>query len=191
LKPDELIEIGLITAIHRMDLTGFEKWKASEKLLSLHPGWLGKDLAEYLHFDASMVTRLLSPGKVIAEAQAALAQGKIGLSDCYALSKCAVEEQKSLLALRLAGGSRNELESESRKRRSAGGQPAKVNVRTSRVKCELVGNVSIVVAGNALGLDEVIDALSEAQKEARKARDQSLDVKTWSAVMRDRAKNGG
>jgi hypothetical protein len=40
-------------------------------------------------------------------------------------------------------------------------------------------------------LDEVIEALGSAQKEARKARDQNLDVKTWSAVMRDRAKQGG
>jgi ParB family transcriptional regulator, chromosome partitioning protein len=41
-----------------------------------------------------------------------------------------------------------------------------------------------------LGLDEVIEALGEALKEARKAREQKLDVKTWSAVMHDRAKNG-
>jgi ParB family transcriptional regulator, chromosome partitioning protein len=191
LKPEDLLEIGLITAIHRLDLTGFEKWRASEKLLSLHPGWLGKDLAEYLHFDASMVTRLLSPGKCIAEAQEALGQGKIGISDCYALSKAPAEEQKRLLALKLSGASRDQLESEGRKRRNASGQPARANVRTSRVKCELGANVSVIIAGNALGLDEVIEALGAARKEARKARDQNLDVKTWSAVMRDRAKNGG
>jgi len=187
LKPEDLLEIGLITAIHRLDLSGNEKWQASQKLLSLHPGWLGKDLAEFLHLDASMVTRLLSPGKCIAEAQEALAQGKIGISDCYALSKVPADEQKRLLALRLSGASRDQLESEGRKRRNAGGQP---KVRSSRVKCELGGNVSVIVAGNALGLDEVIEALGEALKEARKAREQKLDVKTWSAVMHDRAKNG-
>ena len=95
LKPEDLLEIGLATAIHRLDLTGYEKWQASEKLLSLHPGWLGKDLADFLHFDPSMVTRLLSPGKCIAEAQEALAQGKIGISDCYAFSKTPAEEQNA------------------------------------------------------------------------------------------------
>jgi hypothetical protein len=67
---------------------------------------------------------------------------------------------------------------------------ARWHVRASRVKCELPGGMSIVVAGNSLGMDEVIEHLGTAQKEARKARDQNLDVKTWSAVMRDRAKKG-
>jgi hypothetical protein len=57
-----------------------------------------------------------------------------------------------------------------------------------RVKCELGGGVTVIVAGNDLGLDEVIDALRIAQKEALKGHDQNLDVKTWSAVMRDRAR---
>ncbi len=189
LKPEDLLEIGLITAIHRQDLTGHEKWEACEKLLGLHPGWLAKNLAEHLNLDPSMVTRLLSPGKCIAEAQEALAQGKIGISDCYALSKAPAEEQPRLLAMRLAGASRDQLESEGRKQRASQrvGTPA---VRTSRVKCELGGGVSILIAGDNLGLDEVIEALGAAQKEARKAHDQNLDVKTWSAVMRDRAKKG-
>ena len=48
--------------------------------------------------------------------------------------------------------------------------------------------MTVIIVGNDLGLDEVIDALGNAQKEARKGRDQNLDVKTWSAVMRDRAR---
>jgi len=89
--------------------------------------------------------------------------------------------------MKLNGASRDRLASHARRQRSADTP----NVRASRVKCELGGNVSITVAGNALGLDEVIEALGDAQKEARKGRDQNLDVKTWSAVMRDRAKKGG
>ena len=38
-----------------------------------------------------------------------------------------------------------------------------------------------------MNYDVTLEALGDAQKEARKARDQNLDVKTWSAVMRDRA----
>jgi len=41
-----------------------------------------------------------------------------------------------------------------------------------------------------LSLDDIIEALTEAQKEARKAREQRLDAKTFSAVMRDKAKVG-
>jgi ParB family transcriptional regulator, chromosome partitioning protein len=173
--------------MQRQDLTGFEQWQGCVELLALNPGWTQKDLAEQLHIDPSMVIRLLSPSKCIASVKAAFAEGKIGISDCYVLSRLSEAEQPAALAMRLNGASRDRLANHARQQRS-GDKP---KVRASRVKCELSGNLSITVAGNALGLDEVIEALADAQKEARKARDQNLDVKTWSAVMRDRARNGG
>jgi ParB family transcriptional regulator, chromosome partitioning protein len=172
--------------MQRSDLTGYEQWQGCVELMRLNPGWTQKQLAEQLHLDPSMVMRLLSPSKCIDSVQAAFAEGKIGISDCYAISRLPEAEQAAALGMKLNGASRDELASHARRQQS-GGKPA---VRTSRVKCELGGGVSIVIAGDSLGLDEVIEALGNAQKEARKARDQNLDVKTWSAVMRDRAKQG-
>jgi ParB family chromosome partitioning protein len=172
--------------MQRQDLTGCEQWQGCLDLLRLNPGWTQKDLAQQLHIDPSMVIRLLSPSKCTPSVQAAFADGKIGISDCYAISRLSETEQAAALAMKLSGASRDELASHARRQKS-GDKPA---VRTSRVKCEL-GHVSITLVGDALGLDEVIEALGDAQKEARKARDQNLDVKTWSAVMRDRARNGG
>jgi ParB family chromosome partitioning protein len=170
----------------RQDLTGSEQWQGCVELLRLNPNWTQKDLAEKLHIDPSMVIRLLSPSKCVKSVQAAFAENRIGISDCYAISRLSEAEQEAALAMKLNGASRDELASHARRQKS-GGKP---NVRMSRVKCELGGGVSIMVTGTSLGLDEVIDALGMAQKEARKARDQNLDVKTFSAVMRDRAKNG-
>ncbi len=173
--------------MQRQDLTGYEQWQGCVELMHLNPGWTQKQLADQLHLDPSMVMRLLSPSKCIESVQAAFAEGKIGISDCYAISRLPEADQSAALGMKLNGASRDELASHARRQQS-GGQPA---VRTGRVKCELGGGVSIVVAGDSLGLDEVIEALGAAQKEARKARDQNLDVKTFSAVLRDRAKNGG
>ena len=85
----EVRAIQLTENVHRADLTGFEKWQACKELLELNSGWQGKDLAEHLHLDPSSVTRLLSPSKCIVEVQDALRDGKIGISDAYALSKLA------------------------------------------------------------------------------------------------------
>ena len=64
----------------------------------MNPSWQLKDLAEALHLDPSTVTRLLSPSKCIPAVQDALKQGKIGISDCYPISKLPESEQAGLLA---------------------------------------------------------------------------------------------
>jgi len=61
-------------------------------------------------------------------------------------------------------------------------------VRVKRIACPLPSGVSIVVSGEELSLDDLIEALGEAQKEAKKAREQGLDAKTFRAVMKDKAK---
>jgi ParB/RepB/Spo0J family partition protein len=173
--------------MQRQDLTGHEQWQGCVELLRLNPGWTQKDLAEQLHIDPSMVIRLLSPSRCIESVQAALAEGRIGISDCYAISRLSQAEQAAALAMKLGGASRDQLASHARRQKS-GDKPS---VRSSRVKCELGGNLSVIVAGDNLGMDEVIEALGTARKAACHGRDQNLDVKTWTAVMRDRARNGG
>ena len=182
----EVRAIQLTENVHRADLTGFEKFQACKELLELNPGWQGKDLAEHLHLDPSSVTRLLSPSKCIVAAQDALRDGKIGISDAYALSKLPQEDQPGLLALKLSGGSRDALEQAGRKKRAASA-PA---VRSSKIKIMLISGVTVTVAGDDLSLDDAIEAVKETQKEMVKGRDQGLDAKTLQAVCRDKAKAG-
>jgi ParB/RepB/Spo0J family partition protein len=177
--------IQLTENVHRADLTGFEKWRACVELQQINPQWMAKDLADHLNLDPSMVTRLLSPSKCIRPVQEALAAGKLGISDCYAISKLPEDGQAELLALKLSGASRDAIEQAGKKKRTAA-----PTVRLSRVKCVLPSGVQIVVSGDGISLDEVIESLAEAGKEAKKAREQGLDAKTFQAVLRDKAKAG-
>ena len=170
----------------REDLTGYEKWLGCAELMCMNPTWQQKDLAEQLHLSESMIVRLLSPSKCSGEWQEALRDGKVGISDCYAAAKLPPSDQAGLLAMKLSGASRDAIESAGRKSRNG---HASV-VRASRIKCQLQGGISIVASGNELSLDDLIEALAEVGKEARKARDQGLDARTFQAVLRDKAKAG-
>ena len=156
--------IRLTSFFHRQDLTGWEKWNACRQLLELNPSWQGKDLAGHLVVDPSMVTRFLSPSRCIVAAQESLASGKIGISDCYAISKLPEAEQEGLLALRLSGASRDAIEQAGYKSRNNGSSAVKV----SRVKCVLANGVNVVVSGQGVSLDESIEALAEAMREMKR-----------------------
>ena len=47
---------------------------------------------------------------------------------------------------------------------------------------------TVVVSGEAISLEDMIEALGELMKEAKKASDRGLDAKTFERVCRDLAK---
>ncbi|WP_437193972.1 ParB/RepB/Spo0J family partition protein [Planctomicrobium sp. SH527] len=183
----ELRIFQLAENIHRADLTDAEKWQACEELLRLNPGWSNKDLASHLKLAESTVTKYLSASRCILEVQQALASGEIGITTTYEISRAGTDQQAELLALKRSGTSRDELAKRVRKPKASDTR----QVRMKRILCPLPSGVSIAVSGAELSLDDFIEALGDAQKEARKAREQSLDAKTFSAVMKDKAKKGG
>ena len=61
-------------------------------------------------------------------------------------------------------------------------------MRAGKIEICLGSDVTVTVSGSEVSLDEAIDALTEATKEAKRAREQSLDIRTFAAVMRDRAR---
>lgn len=176
----------LVENMQRADLSGFEQWTACAELMCMNPSWQMKDLADSLNLDPSTVTRILSPSKCIQEVQDALQAGKVTISDCYAISKLEKTKQAGLLALKLSGANREQLEQAGRRERA----PKAEAVKVGRVKCALSSGVCITAVGDGLSLDGLIEALAEAHKEAKKAREQGLDAKTFQAVMRDKARAG-
>ncbi|MCZ2340472.1 MAG: ParB/RepB/Spo0J family partition protein [Bacteroidales bacterium] len=178
--------VQLAENVHRADLKDIEKYKGCEELLRLNPGWNNKALAEHLHLSESAITKYLSPSRCIPEVQQALEAGRIGIAACYEISRVPADQQSELLHHALDGASRDELAKRVRKPKQADTP----QVRMKRIVCPLSSGVSITVSGADLSLDDFIESLSEAQKEARKAREQSLDAKTFSAVMKDKAKKG-
>ncbi|MEO2092202.1 MAG: hypothetical protein ABGY75_22325, partial [Gemmataceae bacterium] len=108
------------------------------------------------------------------------------ITTVYEIAKAPHEAQARLLQMSLAGESRDGL---ARHIRTAKKQAAP-QIRVKRIVCPLPSGVSVTVAGSELSLDELIDALGEAQKQARKARDDGLDAKTFTAVLKDKARKG-
>jgi ParB/RepB/Spo0J family partition protein len=181
-------EFRLIKAaenLHRNELTGYQKWLLCADLMCGNPPWQMKDLAEQLHLDPSMVTRLLSPSRCIPAWQEALAAGKVGISDCYAASKLGEAEQSELLRLKLAGASRDAIEQAGRKSRNS----KATEIKLSRVKIAMPQGATVVITGKELSIAGVVDLLTETLREARKAAEQ-YDVKTFQSMMRDKARKG-
>jgi ParB-like chromosome segregation protein Spo0J len=186
---NEIRLIQLISVTQRTDLPDYDKAVAMRDVKQAHPELTNKQLAdEVLHIDPSTVTRYLSLFSCVEAVIDAASKGLVTVSKWYALSRLLPEQQPPALALALNGASRDELENRGRKARNAS-LPA---VRVSRVKCALPSGVSVTLAGVGTGLtlDDVISTLTELLKEAKRANDQGLDSKTFSAVMRDKSKAG-
>jgi ParB/RepB/Spo0J family partition protein len=183
LSPAQVKVWQLCENMQRADLTGYEKWTGCAELMCINPGWQMKDLAEALHLDASMATRLLSPSRCIQAVQEALRQGKIGISDTYAISKLGEPEQAGLLALKLSGASRDQLEQAGRKSRNGKADA----VRMEKVTVPLAGGRKVVISGQGLAMADVVDLLGGVLKEAKRAAE-LYDVKTWQSMMRDKSK---
>lgn len=179
IKSDQLTE-----NLHRVGLSDAEQWRGFEELLVLNPGWSNKDLAEHLKLSEGSVTKYLSPSRCTKDVQDALEAGRIGITTAYELSRVSPDEQAELLQLKVSGASRDAVRERVRKHK----QSSTPQVRARRIAFPLPSGVKVAVSGEELSLDDFIDALGEAQKEAKKARDQSLDAKTFAAVMRDKAK---
>lgn len=186
LSESQIRILQLSENIHRADLTDAEKWRAFEELLRLNPGWSNKDLAQHLKLSGPMICKYLSPSRCSEEVQKALEAGQIGITTCYEISRAEPEQHDELLKLKQAGASRDGLAKRIRNQRKPSGE----QVRMKRIVCPLASGIRISVAGQDLSLEELIDALGDAQKEARKAREQKLDIKTWQSVMRDKFKAG-
>jgi ParB family chromosome partitioning protein len=171
--------------MQRADLTGFEKWQGCKEVLELNDGWNQKELAAHLHLSESMIVRLLSPSRCTVAWQEALRDGAVGVSDCYAASKLPETDQAELLALKLSGASRDQIEQAGRKTRK-GNVPV---VRVCRIKCPM-SNAIVQISGEGISLDDAIEVAQEWVKEAKKASEQGLDSKTFERVCKDKAKKG-
>jgi ParB/RepB/Spo0J family partition protein len=186
LSPAEIKEIQLVTSLHRADLTPYEQFLGCRDWLALNPGATAKELAARIHRDKSMLVRILSLAGCIPPVQQAAADGKLGPSEWYAISKVPEAEQNSLLSAKLGGASRDELEKRGRKLRTGDCSSARIN----RLSIPLAQRRSVTIAGSNLSLEEVIEALQETIKFARKAQGDNLDGRTWMQVMKQKAKAG-
>jgi len=176
--------IQLVENLQRAQLSGWDQYQACSRLLQLRLDWTLQDLSRHIHRTPSALTRIVSPSKTIPAVREALKAGRIGIAAVYAISKEPEERQAALLERTLSGASRDEIERERRQQR-----PGTVpDVKVSRVSIPLPSGVTVVVTGQEVGWQALVDSLVAAGKEAKKGQNENLDVKTWQRVMADRAK---
>jgi ParB family transcriptional regulator, chromosome partitioning protein len=181
----EIREIQLVSALHRADLKPYEQFLGCRDWLALNPQATARDLAARIDRDSSTLVRVLSLSNCIKQVQQAAADGKLGLSEWYAISKVPEAEQEAMLAAKLAGASRDQLEQRGRTLRNGDAHCVKVN----RLRIPLgVQGRSVTIAGRNLSLEDAIEILQETLKFARKAQGENLDGKTWVQVMKQKAK---
>ena len=108
------------------------------------------------------------------------------LSDCYAASKLPVANQDDLLKLRLSGQitSRDELERVGRAKRQQANNPVSEDT-VPRAKIALPKKCSITVSGEGLTIQKIVELLTSALAETKKAN--GISVKTFCKMMADRS----
>jgi ParB family chromosome partitioning protein len=185
LTAPQIKEIQLITSLHKADLKPYEQFLGCRDWLALNPGATAMDLAARIDRDPSMLVRILSLGRCIEPVQQAAADSKLGPSEWYAISKVPETEQQAMLAAKLAGASRDQLEQQARRLRKGEAPGIKVN----RLKIPLGQDRSLTIAGSNLSLDDAIEMLQDTLKCARKAQSEKLDGKTWAQVMKQKVKS--
>ena len=171
-------------AHHTENLSGFELYEGCYALLQLNLDWTGKMLAERLNIDPSMMTRILATSKCTPEVRAAFRERKIGTGTVYAISKYPEDVQPEVLRMKLAGASRDQLESQRRKKKAKkrNGSISK----QGRVALTLPSGATATISHVAT-LEELIQTLTEIIREAKRGQDQRFDLKTLETVLKRRA----
>jgi ParB/RepB/Spo0J family partition protein len=187
MNPADTEVVQWIENAHRSDLLPAEKARGLLRIKE-KTGWNNKQLAEHLHFtEASLVGRYLSLFDCVKAVQDAADSGKIGLV-WYNLSQLPPDEQEPVLQMTLAGVPRDQIASIVRQKRNGKNGDASTKQKLSRLSWQLPNGVRLVVAGENITFDLVIDALLQSAKSAKAARDQNVAPATWTKMVKDQAK---
>lgn len=182
----ELLMAQASIDLHRQHLPPIDRARLFASLCKEH-GCTARKLAEMLHVSEAVISRAIAMLQLPDDLQQQVNDGRLDARRGYLLTQESDPVRQRELASQASGLSRDELAKRVRKPKAS--DPPQV--RMKRILCKLPSGVSIAVSGADLSLDDFIESLAEAQKEARKAREQSLDAKTFTAVMKDKARKAG
>jgi ParB family chromosome partitioning protein len=182
----ELLMAQASIDLHRQHLPPIDRARLFANLCQEH-GCTARKLAEILHVSESSISRAVALLQLPDDLQQQVNSGTLDARRGYLLSQENDPARQRELATQATALSREELAKRVRKPKASGAS----QVRLKRILCPLPSGVSITVSGADLSLDDFIESLSEAHKEAKRAREQSLDAKTFAAVMKDKARKVG
>ena len=185
LTAGEVQELQLISALHSTALTPYDQALACKEWLERNPGATSKELAVKIERDPSMLTRLNALWTTIAPVVTAAAQQRIGPKAWYQISLLPHADQAGLLDMYLSGMPAAQIAAVSRTKRNGTASTVKV----SRIKVPVPGTTAtVLVTGEAITLQDMLDALTEVLREGKKACERGLDAKTFERVCRDLAR---
>ena len=187
LAPGEAGEIQLISALHSTGLAPYDQAVACKEWLENNRGATATQLAEKIDRDLSMLTRLNSLWKTIPAVVKAAEDGKIGPKTWYQISLVEQKDQHELLEMYLSGMPSAQIAEISRKKRA----PASANTggKVSRIKCQVPGKgMTVVVSGDAIAIGDMIEALVELVRLAKRESEKGIDARTFEEVCRALAK---
>lgn len=147
--------------------------------------WTARQLADSVCVSEAQISRALALLQLPEDVRQWVNGGELDPSKAYLITQESDPARQRELAQLARTVSRDALAAAVRKGapRPADAAPA---VRLGRVKIALPDQTTLALSGAGLGMAEVVEALAEALKEARKAADQNYDVKTFQSMMRDR-----
>lgn len=183
---EELLTAQASIDLHRQQLPALDRARLWARMCKEF-GWASKRLAEVLKVSEAVVSRDLKLLALPEDIQQQISDGTLDARRGYLLTQESDPGRQRELAVTAMAMSRDELAKRVRKPK----QSDTPHVRMKRIVCPLPSGVSITVSGADLSLDDFIEAMSEALKEARRAREQFLDAKTFAAVARDKARKAG
>lgn len=184
---EELLTVQASIDVHRQQLPALDRARLWARMCQEFT-WTAKKLAEVLSISESVVSRDLKLLALPEDIQQQINDGRLDARRGYFLSQEADPVRQRELAVAATALSRDELAKRVRKPK----QSDTPQVRMKRILCPLPSGVSITVSGADLSLDDLVESLSDALKEARRANEQNLDVRTFAAVLKDKAaKQGG
>jgi ParB family transcriptional regulator, chromosome partitioning protein len=181
-SPDQVLEWQANSAIHREDLSDYDKAVVMRDILDARPSLTRTQLAPILEMDKGEITKYLSLFVCKPEIQHAARDGEFGVSVWYPMSSA--DNQLELLALKRAGVTRDGIVKATRKK------PSTPVVRTAKIKCPLPSGQVVTVSGSEISLEDAIEVLGEAAKAMRDAVKKGLTAKTFASAMRDMASAG-
>lgn len=191
LSETELLLLQAATAIHRADLTAGEKGNLAYELAMRNPAWQAKEIAEHLHIDQGIISKLLSFSKTIPPVREALKDGRLTVDDGYLFSQLPEAEQAELLPLRLTRSipNREALHAEVKARKTAR-KNGVAKPETGRFKATLSSGVAASFCGPIKCVSDLEDAGKELAKLAKNAREKEgvEDLKAFEVWLKAKGK---
>lgn len=174
--------INLTENLHRRELSCFEKWQSLEEIRRLNPVWTAKELGEFVKLEPSAVTKWLSPSKCSDGWKQALQQGKVGITDCYAVYQLPQNEQERYLEMKLAGASRDTLTRTVKRQTNPAARDS--NGRSANVAIPLPSGSKVTFSGRKFSMQDLLDAIAECQVVVRDGVKRRLDTKLFLESLR-------